>query len=367
MYQLFMLTWASIKMFFRNKQALFFTFFSPLLIMVVFGVIGLDKTSKIDVGLALNMPPTAGTARFIDQLKQVPVFNIHESTEADVRNQIQNDKLSAVFLIPYDLMPDNPTEMGQTHNVTVLTNSGQAQQSQTAASIMNGILDKTALSITRGSDLFKLQTQEINSNHLKYIDFLLPGLIALSLMQMSIFSVAFVFTRYKEAGVLKRLIATPMRPISFVTANVFTRLIVSMMQVAVFLAVGVWFLHAKVIGSYWLIGLIAAFGSVMFLGLGFTISGLSKTVESVPAFANLIAFPMLFLGGTFFPVSSFPNWLQHIAKYLPLTFLSDSLRQVMTKNAGFGTIASDLIWMLVWSVVMVGTANYAFSFEEKRQ
>jgi ABC-2 type transport system permease protein len=212
-----------------------------------------------------------------------------------------------------------------------------------------------------------LDVQEINSNHLKYVDFLLPGLIALSLMQMSVFSTAFVFTNYKEKGVLKRLIATPMRPITFVTANVFTRLIVSFLQTAVFVIVGVTFLKAHVIGSYWLVALCASIGSVMFLGLGFTISGIAKTTESVPAAANLIVFPMLFLGGTFFPLSSFPPWLGHIAKYLPLTFLSDSLRQVMTKAAGIGDIKFDLIWMLIWSVILVGTANWAFSFEEKRQ
>ncbi|HEV8601057.1 MAG TPA: ABC transporter permease [Patescibacteria group bacterium] len=358
---------SSIKMFFRNKQALFFTFFSPLLIMVVFGLIGLDKVSKIDVGLALSGPPTNGTAQFVDALRKVPAFNVHEGAEPAEREEIQNDKVSAVFLIPADLIPDNPAEFGKTRTVTVLTNSGQAQQAGIATSVMNEILDKTALNITHGTNLFQLATEEINSKHLKYVDFLLPGLIALSLMQMSIFSVAFVFTNYKEKGVLRRLIATPMRPITFVTANVFTRLIVSMLQVAVFLIVGVTFLKAHVVGSYWLIALAAGLGSIMFLGLGFTISGIAKTQESVPAFANLIAFPMLFLGGTFFPISSFPPWLGHIAKYLPLSFLSDSLRQVMTKNASMSAISSDLLWMLLWSVVLVLLANYTFSFEEKRQ
>lgn len=373
-------------MFYRNKQALFFTFFSPLLIMLIFGAIGLDKVQKIDVGLALSVPPTAGTAQFVEALKQVPSFTIHEGIESDLRDQIGNDKLSAVFLIPGDLIPDNPAPLesvlnpgldtvpaapaantSETRTVTVLTNSGQAQQAGIAASIMGEVLDKTALKISGGASLFKLETQEINSNHLKYVDFLLPGLIALSLMQMSVFSTAFVFTNYKEKGILKRLIATPMRPATFVGANVITRLIVSFIQVFTFIIVGVLYLKAHVIGSYWLIALIAIVGSVMFLGLGFTISGFSKTTESVPALANLIVFPMLFLGGTFFPISSFPVWLQHIAKYLPLTYLSDSLRQVMTKAACFGDIRSDLLWMLAWSIILVGTANITFGFEEKRQ
>ena len=366
MKSLLTLTKATLKMFFRNKQALFFTFFSPLMIMIVFGLIGLDKVNKTDVGVALSGPPTVGTQHFVDSLKQVPSFNVHEGTESDLRGQIQNDKLSAVFLIPADLIPETPN-VTTGHTVTVLTNSGQAQQAGVAASIMNGVLDKTALAMTNGSNIFSLQTQEINSNHLKYVDFLLPGLIALSLMQMSIFSVAFVFTNYKEKGVLRRLLATPMQPMSFVTANVFTRLVVSFLQTVVFVIVGITFLHAHVIGSYWLIALITVLGSVMFLGLGFTISGIAKTQESVPAFANLIAFPMLFLGGTFFPLSSFPPWLGHVAKYLPLQFLSDAMRQVMTKGVGISAIRADLLWMLAWSVGLVLLANFVFSFEEKRQ
>ncbi len=360
------LTHSSIKMFYRNKQALFFTFFSPLLIMGIFGVIGVDKVNKIDVGLAVVGTPTPGTQQFIDSLKQVSLFEIKEGTEAQERQEIVDDNVSAVFLIPGDLIPA-AGEPNAGHTVTVLTNVGQIQQAGTAVQVMNGLLNNTALTMAGAQDFFNLNVEEINTHHLKYVDFLLPGLIAMSLMQMSIFSVAFVFTNYKEKGILKRLVATPMRPIAFVGANVITRLLVSFLQTAVFIAVGVFLLGATVVGSYWLVALIAVLGSIMFLGLGFAISGLSTTTESVPAFANLIAFPMLFLGGTFFPIESFPTWLQNIAKFLPLTYLSDALRQVMTRDASFGMIAHDIWWMLGWSVALVALANYTFGFEEKRQ
>jgi ABC-2 type transport system permease protein len=186
-------------------------------------------------------------------------------------------------------------------------------------------------------------------------------------MQMSVFSVAFVFVTFKEKGILKRILATPIRPWEFVFSNVITRLIVTLIQTAIFIALGVLAFDAQVIGSYWLLALIALFGAIMFLGLGFTISGLASTVESVPAIANLAVFPMLFLGGTFFAIESFPNWIQPIAEYLPLTFFSDAMRQVMTQGASFADISRDIWWMLGWAVVMVVLANVTFGFEEKRQ
>ncbi len=374
MYTLRVLTWSAIKMFVRNKQALFFTFFFPIFLMTVLGLINFDKQSKIDVGLVLTGPPTAGTAQFMAAVKNIPVFAVHEGIELTERQALTDDKRAVVFIIPATLIPGLPATPASSLAwqagpgiITAVTNAGQPQQAGTAVNIMSGILDKTALQISQAGNLFSLKTEEVNSNHLKYIDFLLPGLIALSVMQMSVFSVAFLFTTYKEKGVLKRLIATPMQPSTFVLSNVITRLIVSLIQTALFIALGVLVFHAHVIGSYWLLFLIALFGSIMFLGLGFTISGLATTVESVPAIANLMVFPMLFLGGTFFPIDSFPVWLGHIAKYLPLTFFSDAMRQVMTKGASISAISNDLYWMAGWAIVMVVLANITFGFEEKRQ
>ena len=354
------LTWSAIKMFVRNKQALFFTFFFPIFLMTVLGLINFDKVAKIEVGLVLTGPPTAATVQFVNTLKNIPVFTIHEGIGSDERQALVDDKRAVVFVVPFDLLPGP----GQ---ISVISNAGQAQSAGTAINILGGMLDKMALQLSGKANLFSLTTEEVNSHHLKYIDFLLPGLVALSVMQMSVFSVAFVFVTYKEKGILKRLLATPMQPSTFVLSNVITRLMVSLIQTAVFIALGVLVFHAHVIGSYWLLFLIALLGSIMFLGLGFTVSGVSSTVESVPPIANLVALPMIFLGGTFFPIDSFPVWLGHIAKYLPLTFFSDSMRQVMTKGATFNMIRSDLLWMAAWAVVLVVTANIAFSFEEKRQ
>jgi ABC-2 type transport system permease protein len=214
--------------------------------------------------------------------------------------------------------------------------------------------------------LVTLSVDEINAHNLKYIDFLLPGLIALSVMQLAVFSVAFVFVDFKEKGILKRVLATPVKPYQFVTANIITRLLVAVVQALFFILVGVIFFKVHVIGSYLYILVTVILGALMFLGLGFTISGLSKTTESVPALANLVVFPMLFLGGTFFPIDSMPTWLQYISKVLPLTYFSTALRDIMTKGAGFKDIYINILIMLVWSLVLVTLAVMTFSFEEKR-
>jgi ABC-2 type transport system permease protein len=178
-----------------------------------------------------------------------------------------------------------------------------------------------------------------------------------------------VFVDYKEKGILKRVLATPVQPWQFVAANIITRLIVAVVQALFFIGVGILLFKVQIIGSYLsyiYILITVILGAVMFLGLGFTVSGLSKTTESVPAFANLVVFPMLFLGGTFFPIDAMPIWLQYISKALPLTYFSTALRDIMNKGAGFGDIYTNLLVMLLWSIVLVVLAIYTFRFEEKR-
>ncbi len=365
------LTISAIKMFVRNRQALFFTLFMPLIIMTIFGLIGFDRVPTLKIGV-VAATPTPPTEEFITRLKDIPNVELFRNSEESERAALLKGDRVAVFLIPDDLIPAPPTNPDSSPNATttksvrVLENVAQSQYAKTATSLLSRVLDQTALAMAQAPKFFDVQTEEVSVKQTRYIDFLLPGIVGLALMQMAVFSVAFIFTDYKEKGILKRLVASPMKPSQFVAANVITRLIIALVQTAVLIAVGVLLYKTHVYGAWWLIGLIATFGAVMFLGLGFTISGLARTVDAVPAIANLIVFPMLFLGGTFFPIDTMPVWLQHVVKYLPLQYLTHSLREVMANGAGLGVIATDLYWMLGWSVALIFLANLTFGFEEKR-
>ncbi len=355
MYTTYTLTIAAIKMLVRNRQALFFTLLMPLFIMLIFGYIGFDKPSHIDVGIVTHSPAPA-TQQFLDQVKQFPNLTVHEGTLADEQTQLNEGNRAIVLDVP-----DNIT----TVPIVAYQNSGKVGEAQTVTSILNQFISQATISAAHIQPLATIQTQEVNANNLRYIEFLLPGLIALSIMQMSVFSVAFVFTQYKEKGVLKRLLATPMRPLQFVLANAITRLIVSVLQAAIFIIAGLILFKIHVVGSYFLLLISVILGALMFLGLGFTISGLAKTVDSVPVFANLVVFPMMFLGGTFFAISSMPAWLQLVAQFLPLTYFSTAVREIMTKGSGLDTLWPDMVGMIVWSIILITLATITFSFQEK--
>ncbi len=360
------LTKSAIKMFVRNRQALFFTLIMPFIFVGIFGLIGFDKVPTIDLGVVTSHP-TASTTQFINSLKKIDALKIHQGTESSERAALKKGDRALVMIVPDNLFPDPAAKTPPaTQTVRLLQNIAQAQQAGTAQTIITQIFDTTSLKLAHAPDYFKLQVESINAKKVKYIDFLLPGIVAMSIMQMAVFSVAFVFTDYKEKGILKRLLATPMKPQQFVTAQVITRLLVALFQTFALLLVGILVFHSHVYGAWWLIFLIAFLGGIMFLGLGFTISGLAKTVDAVPAIANLIIFPMLFLSGVFFPTSTMPVWLQHIVKYFPLAPFANAMREVVANGAGISAISHDLYWILGWAVVLIVLANITFGFEEKR-
>lgn len=367
MYTLKILTIAAMKMFARNKQSAFFSLFMPLMIMTIFGFIGFDSVATTNVGVVAPNP-TAGTEKFIEQFSEIESFAITRGTADEERAALEAGDREMVIILPDTLIPGPETAAPlEAQTIQVLTNIQQPQQVQIGLSVLNQVLNKTNLAITETPELFVVEIEEVSTSNARYIDFLLPGIIAMAIMQMSIFSVSFVFADYKEKGILKRLIATPMRPYHFVTANIITRLIVALIQTGILIAVGVFLLNTQVLGSYFLILLISILGGIMFLGLGFVISGIAKSVESVPAIANVVAFPMLFLSGVFFPTDAMPELMGNIVGFLPLTFFADALREVMGGGAGFAEVSYDIYWMLAWSVVLIALANYTFSFEGKRE
>lgn len=360
------LTIASLKMFVRNKQSLFFTLFMPFIFIGIFGLIGFDKPQTIDLGLVTNTP-SVSTKTFLDSLGNISAFKVHYGTQSNEQAALQKGDRAVVVIIPDNLFPDPAAKTPpKTMQVTIYKNVAYEQQAQTAISILGQLFDKTTLQVTKAPTLFNLDVQSINAKKVRYIDFLLPGIVAMSIMQMAVFSVAFVFTDYKEKGILKRLLATPMKPQDFVASQVITRLIVAVSQATILLTFGALVFKSHIYGNPLLILLTVLLGGIMFLGLGFTISGLSKTVDAVPAIANIIVFPMLFLSGIFFPTTSMPIWVQKIVVYLPLQPFAKALREIVGNGAGFNAIKGELAWVFGWAVVLVTLAVVTFRFEEKR-
>jgi ABC-2 type transport system permease protein len=199
--------------------------------------------------------------------------------------------------------------------------------------------------------------------NLTYVDFLLPGVLSMSIMQLGIFGVAFSFVTLKRRGILRRLKVTPLQPKEFITAQVVSRLIVVIAQIALMLIFGVFVLKLHFLGNALLLLGVALLGSTVFLALGFAIAGIARSEDQVPPMANAITLPMLLLSGVFFSRSNLPELVRLITSVLPLTHLADAMRAVAIDGAGVVDILPQLIGLGIWAPVSIGLAVWLFRWE----
>ncbi|HXG00362.1 MAG TPA: ABC transporter permease, partial [Bacteroidota bacterium] len=201
------------------------------------------------------------------------------------------------------------------------------------------------------------------SRHLTYFDFVAPGILSMSIMQLGIFGVAFGFVSMKKQGILRRLSVTPLNPNDFIVASVAMRLVLVMAQILILTLVPYFFLDLHFIGSLWEMLIVGVLAAIVFLAIGFAIAGISKSEDQVAPLANVIAMPMMLLSGVFFSRTTLPGFVRAVVDFLPLSFLADAMRAIAIDGATMMQVLPDVVGLLVWSVIAVALAVKMFRWE----
>jgi len=357
------LTVASIKMYFRNRSAVFFTLFLPLVFMTVFGLLGQSGARSFSVDVT-NGSNSALSKQVLVALKKVSALKIVETSEATAADQLNKGKIDLQVIIPADFgQVDLITKRVQPSEILTHYNSAKPGNGQAANLVLREIVARFNAQLTGVPPVMTVKSTGVQANNLTVLDFLLPGILAMSIMQLGIFSVAFAFVSMKVAGMLRRIQATPTHPANFVVAQAITRLIVGLLQVLLLIGLGIWFFNFNLIGNMAEFLVVVVLGTLVFLAFGFTVAGYAKDENQAAPIANLISFPMLFLSGVFFARDGFPAWLQSVTNYLPLTYLVDALRRIANEGAHLAQLGGDLLGLTVWGVVMFVVAIRVFNWE----
>jgi ABC-2 type transport system permease protein len=347
---------ASFKMFVRNRAALFFSLFVPLLIMLIFGVLNFGGSTTISLGL-VDEADTPGSHTLVATLGHVTTFELHPGAHDAELAQLKDGHRDLVLLIPagYELKAPSTGAPG----LLAYGNQSKPEQARVGGLLLNAVVGQM---LAGGGAQPLVAVKDLPGRSFGYIDFLVPGILGLTLMQLGLFSVSFGFVQLKRTGALRRLFATPTSPAYFLAAQVTSRLIIGLTQVFVLLGVGLWFgLH--LVGSIFLLLGISLLGSIIFLAIGFGIAGWAKNEDQAAPLANLVSLPMTFLSGVFFSRDAMPDFLRTITDYLPLTYLNHALRAVTNDGVGVGAISGDLLGMAVWAVIAFLIAVRLFKWE----
>ena len=207
--------------------------------------------------------------------------------------------------------------------------------------------------------------QAVNAEEISFIDFFVPGILAMSLMNSGVIGLSTAFVIYRERGILRRIKVTPFPIASFIFARVVSQLIVAVAQSLILVGLAKLVFGLEVRGNLLLVLLVILIGALAFLAIGFAISGFARNAEAAASYANLVTFPMLFLSGVFFSIESAPAWLQPITRVLPLAYLVDALREPMTRGRGLAEIWGDLAVLALTFVVAMAVAVRFFRWDAR--
>ena len=210
----------------------------------------------------------------------------------------------------------------------------------------------------------EIEKAQITGDAISYVDWVLPGILGMNMMFSCLFGVGYVVVRYRKNGFLKRLRATPLRPIEFVIAQIASRMTLILL-ITVFIYTGTHLLlDTRMEGSYLTLLLIVILGAVSLVSLGLMVAARVTSEELAGGLLNMINWPMMLLSGVWFSLEGAGPATQNVAKIFPLTHILDSARAVMLDGAGLIDIAPNLAALVLMSAVFLAVGAGFFRWSQ---
>jgi ABC-2 type transport system permease protein len=207
---------------------------------------------------------------------------------------------------------------------------------------------------------------ETNGKKIRYVDWVLPGILGMNMMFSCLFGVGYVIVRYRKNAVLKRLKATPLSAFEFVSAQLVSRIFIVMFMSSVVYIGCNFFFDFYMLGSYFDLFVIAILGAISLISLGLLVASRSKSEELIGGLLNLSSWPMMLLSGVWFSLEGAPNGVKILADFLPLTHLVAGARKVITEGATLADISYHVMALLIMSAVCLALGSYLFSWNTER-
>lgn len=315
----------------REPEVVFWVFIFPLLLALGLGIAFRNKPADAVPLAIVQGTGSDEAAALLARSPQHAAFKIKVESLDDARKGLRLGK--------YDLViePDGKGGLQYLYDPArpecVLARTQVNDALQAAAGRNDAVATSVVTSSEPGS---------------RYIDFLIPGLLGMNLMNSGMWGIGFALVDMRQRKLLKRFVGTPMRRGDFLMALASSRLILMIIEVGLLLAFGVIFFHMRVLGSVFAIALIAAIGSLTFGGVGLLTASRAQKIESVSGLINLVMMPMWIFSGVFFSYERFPAVIQPLIKALPLTALNDALRASILEGTPLIHQWPRLLVMVLW-------------------
>ncbi|KGJ90571.1 ABC transporter permease [Colwellia psychrerythraea] len=327
--------------FFRDKSALGWNLFFPVLLLVGFSFIfSGDGRPAYKIGLLSQQDQSQSSAQTI--LTQLRFIDFIDYKDVDLAKA----KLSRHSL---DLLVDYSTQRYWVNE--------ESSKSYLVEKIFLGQQLSQQPGFTR---------LESSGESIRYVDWVLPGILGMNMMFSCLFGVGYVIVRYRKNSVLKRLKATPLSAFEFVSAQLLSRLFIVMFMSTVVYSGCNLFFDFFMLGSYIDLFIIGALGAFCLISLGLLVASRSKSEELIGGLLNLTSWPMMMLSGVWFSLEGAPDGLKVLANFMPLTHMVAGARAVITEGASLNDISFHISMLMLMSSVFLLLGAYLFSWNTER-
>ena len=333
------LVMARMKELQREPEVIFWVFVFPLLLALGLGVAFRNKPADVISIAVVNGP---GAQRALDLIERSP-----QKSTIHPRVLPRPEAAKGFRLGKYDLL----VEVDANGKINYLADPARPESVFAKAQVDDALQ-------TAAGRQSPLPTATANASEpgSRYIDFLIPGLIGMNVMNAAMWGIGFAIVEMRQRKLLKRFVATPMRRSDFLAALASSRLLLMVAELGILLGFGVLVFHLRVLGSVLTILLIGAAGALGFAGVGLLTASRAQKIESVSGLINVVMMPMWIFSGVFFSYERFPAVIQPFIKVLPLTALNDALRATILEGSSLAAQSGRLVVLALWGSISFGLA-----------
>jgi ABC-2 type transport system permease protein len=348
----------------RNTFGLFFSLIFPIILISIFGLIFANAgNAHADLYVQNLDGPSPAASSFFSALNRTGVLTLHfvAPSVGNLSTYLRHNQYAEGLVIPSGfaraLQSKSPT------SVVVYTDPADASGSGEVQGAVRGVIDGFNLRLAGGRAVVVSTTLTVASPTFAYIDYLVPGLIGFAILTSPMFSMVDVTSTYRKEKLFRQLSLTPLTKSEWLAAKILWYIVLTFVAAAVMLAVGIAVFGAHVTLTWGVLPFLVL-GPLLFVSLGMLAGSVAANPESAAVLGNIITFPMMFLSGTFFPVSNFSPPLQAVARVLPLYYVIDGMNAVMLYG-NVNRALLDAVIVLVLAVVVFAAAVVAFRWRDE--
>lgn len=352
---------ANLKEMLRDRMALFWFLAFPILFVLLFGTIFGGDTSSATYTIGLVVEDEGDAGRGLQQVfNEISAFRVHSGTRDEEVQALRGGHRSLVVVLPAGM--SQQVSSGGKVEVPVYYDASRQLNNQVLLPAVIQVLTEFERQATGRPRLFEPRPEAVQSAQLKAIDYLLPSILAMGLMQLGLFG-SLRLVSLREKKILKQLGATPLARSLLLLGEVTVRLLMAVVQMLTIILVGKMVFGINIVGNWFAVLGIVILGAATFVSLGYMLVSFVRSEESGQGIIQLVQFPMMFLSGVFFSVDMMPGFLQPVVRAMPLTYLADALRQIMTGSPPLYAISTDLLVLAAWLLITTILGARFFQWE----